>query len=85
MVSVIAHETEETNTDPDLNAWYNRKGSEDADMCAWTFGQSPSVLPGGAYYNMTLPAIAAGTTRNFLIQRELSSGSKCYVSYPNVQ
>ena len=80
MVSVIAHEMEETNTDPDLNAWYNRRGAEDGDMCAWTFGGHSVLLPSGAYYNMTLPAIGGGT-RNYLIQRELSSASKCYVDY----
>ncbi len=43
MVSVIAHELEETNTDPNLNAWYDANGAEDADKCAWTFGQSLST------------------------------------------
>jgi hypothetical protein len=85
MLSVIAHETEETNTDPDLNAWYNRRGSEDADMCAWTFGSHQTLMSSGAYYNMVLPGIANGSSRPYLIQRELSSSSKCYVSYPNVQ
>jgi len=80
MVSVIAHEMEETNTDPDLNAWYNRRGSEDGDMCAWTFGQSPTLGSNGAYYNMTLPGIST-PTRNYLIQRELDVNSKCYVDY----
>lgn len=79
MVSVIAHETEETNTDPNLNAWYNARGSEDADMCAWTFG-SHQFLVNGAYANMTLPALSTAS-RSYLIQRELDSGSKCYVDY----
>ncbi|MFL6351529.1 MAG: hypothetical protein ACJ74Z_06735 [Bryobacteraceae bacterium] len=81
MVSVIAHELEETNTDPNLNAWYNNRGSEDADMCAWTFG-SHQQMANGAYYNMTLPALSV-STRNFLIQRELDVNSKCYVDYVN--
>jgi Phosphate-induced protein 1 conserved region len=80
MVSVVAHEMEESNTDPDLNAWYNHKGSEDADMCAWTFGSHQTLLPGGAYYNMTLPGISTAS-RNFLVQRELDVNSKCYVDY----
>jgi hypothetical protein len=83
MVSVIAHETEETNTDPDLNAWFNRRGSEDADMCAWTFGQSQTQLSTGAcgaWYKMTLPGISL-PSRNYEIQRELDSNSKCYVNY----
>ncbi len=80
MVSVIAHELEETNTDPDLNAWYDSKGYEDADKCAWTFGQKLSTAANGAYYNMTLPT-SSGGSRPFLIQRELDANSLCYVNY----
>lgn len=75
MISVIAHELEETNTDPDLNAWYDSRGSEDADKCAWTFGSNLKTASNGAYYNMTLNG------RNFLVQRELDVNSKCYVDY----
>src|SRR2546422_1771980 len=37
-VNTLAHETEETNTDEDLNAWYDNSGNENADKCAWNFG-----------------------------------------------
>jgi hypothetical protein len=37
-VNVLAHETEEFATDEDLNAWYDRRGYENADKCAWKFG-----------------------------------------------
>ena len=87
MVSVIAHELEETNTDPNLNAWYDSNGSEDADKCAWTFGLNQTKDPNGAYYNMTLMG-TTGSYRNFLIQRELDVNSKCYVDYtsnPKIQ
>jgi Phosphate-induced protein 1 conserved region len=80
MVSVIAHELEETNTDPNLNAWYDASGAEDADKCAWTFGQSLSQTGTGAYYNMTLPGLSV-SSRPFLIQRELDVNSLCYVDY----
>lgn len=80
MVSVIAHELEETNTDPNLNAWYDAQGAEDADKCAWTFGQTLSQTSTGAYYNMTLPGVS-GTPRPYLIQRELDVNSLCYVNY----
>lgn len=80
MVSVIAHELEETNTDPNLNAWYDAQGAEDADKCAWTFGQTLSQTSTGAYYNMTLPGLS-GTLRSYLIQRELDLNSLCYVNY----
>jgi hypothetical protein len=75
MVSVIAHELEETNTDPNLNAWYDANGAEDADKCAWTFGHNLLQTATGAYYNMTL------NSRNFLIQRELDVTSLCYINY----
>jgi hypothetical protein len=80
MVSVIAHELEETNTDPLLNAWYDRNGSEDADKCAWTFGSNQQKASNGAYYNMKLIG-TTGSYRNFLVQRELDKYSKCYVDY----
>jgi hypothetical protein len=80
MVSVIAHELEEATTDPDLNAWYDGSGAENADKCAWTFGHNQSLV-NGAYYNMTLPTPAGGT-RNYLIQRNLSANdNKCYVNF----
>jgi len=82
MVSVIVHELEETNTDPDLNAWFDSHGAEDADKCAWTFGSSQQQASNGAFYNVTLPT-AAGGFRHFLIQRELDVNSKCYVDYLN--
>jgi hypothetical protein len=30
------HETREAVTDPDLNAWYDRRGAEADDKCAWS-------------------------------------------------
>jgi len=32
---VAGHEFEETQSDPQLNAWYDASGNEDADKCAW--------------------------------------------------
>ena len=86
MVSVIAHELEEATTDPDLNAWYDGGGAENADKCAWTFGQNLQQAANGAYYNVTLGS------RNFLIQRNLAHGVSvsgnvgdyCAVSYSGV-
>jgi hypothetical protein len=65
MISVIAHELEEATTDPDLNAWYDSSGAENADKCAWTFGHSQYQVANGAYANMHLG------TRDYLIQRNL--------------
>jgi len=38
VINVLAHETEETTTDENLNAWYDIVGNENADKCAWQFG-----------------------------------------------
>ena len=77
MISVIAHELEEATTDPDpRSGWTDSNGSENADKCAWTFGQNQTQGSNGAWYNMTLGA------RNFLIQRNLkhaTSGDTCNV------
>jgi hypothetical protein len=40
LANVSGHELSEMMTDPKLNAWYDQKGSENADKCAWTFGSS---------------------------------------------
>jgi len=76
MASVIAHELEETATDPDLNAWYDQRGYENADKCAWTFGTTYS-LANGSKANMTIGGL------NFLVQRNWvnASGGYCALSY----
>jgi Phosphate-induced protein 1 conserved region len=76
MASIIAHELEEAHTDPDLNAWYDNRGAENADKCAWTFG-STSTASNGASYNMTLGS------RQYLIQQNWvnASGGYCAKSY----
>ena len=77
MVSIVAHELVETTTDPDVSSgWFDSKGAENADKCAWTFGQPANLSQAGngAYYNMSFGQ------RNFLIQRNLShavSGDTC--------
>lgn len=76
MVSVIAHELEEAATDPDLNAWYDRRGYENADKCAWTFG-TESTASNGSKYNVTLGG------SQYLIQRNWvnAGGGYCSMSY----
>ena len=80
MLSVVAHELEEATTDADpRSGWVDSNGAENADKCAWTFGQSLSTAANGASYNMTLPT-ALGSTRNYLVQRNLkhaTSGDTC--------
>jgi hypothetical protein len=38
LANVSGHELSEALTDPQLNAWYDRSGEENADKCARTFG-----------------------------------------------
>ena len=77
MASIIAHEFEETTSDPDLNAWYDRRGAENADKCAWTFGAT-STASNGSLYNVTLG------TKQYLIQQNWvnASGGYCSMAYP---
>jgi hypothetical protein len=53
MASIMAHETEEAISDPDLNAWYDNRGQENADKCAWKFGPTTGSIGNGGY-NQTL-------------------------------
>jgi hypothetical protein len=76
MVSVMAHELEEAASDPNLNAWYDTTGAENADKCAWTFGATHSAS-GGGIANMTLG------NRDYLIQQNWvnAGGGYCALSY----
>ncbi len=78
MVSVIAHELEETATDPDLNAWYDGSGEENADKCAWTFGVI-GTASNGSETNMHLGG------RDYLIQQNWlnAQNGMCALSYVN--
>jgi hypothetical protein len=76
MASIIAHELEEAVTDPDLNAWYDKRGAENADKCAWTFGKTYSATNG------SLANVHLGT-RDYLIQQNwvnASTGGYCAMS-----
>jgi hypothetical protein len=76
MASVIAHELEEASTDPALNAWYDNRGYENADKCAWTFGTTYAAA-NGSKANMKLGGL------DFLIQRNWvnAAGGYCALSY----
>jgi hypothetical protein len=68
-VNTLSHETEETTTDMMGTAWFDRRGYENADKCAWTWG-TLLTAPNGAKYNVTLGG------KNFLIQQNWkNSGS----------
>jgi hypothetical protein len=61
VINVLAHEIEEATTDPDLNAWFDAQGQENADKCAWNFGTT--------YNNGTGIANMKIGTKDFLIQQ----------------
>lgn len=63
-INVTSHEHRESINDPLGNAWYDRRGAEGSDKCAWNFG---TVTNG---YNQTLGA------HRYILQQEWSnSGS----------
>jgi hypothetical protein len=72
MSNVITHETEEAITDPDLNAWFDSAGNEDADKCNFKFGPT-STQSNGARFNQTFGG------HNWMIQMEWenSRGGGC--------
>lgn len=76
MASIVSHEFEEAASDPDLNAWYDSRGEENADKCAWTFG-TEHTASNGSNYNITLGS------RQYLIQQNWvnASGGYCSMSY----
>jgi len=76
-ISVLSHELEEATTDPDINAWLDSRGAENADKCAWTFGHAQFQLSNGSWANMTFGG------HNWLIQRNIlktASGFFCMVN-----
>lgn len=80
MISVVAHESEEATSDPDLNAWYFSNGQEDGDKCAYIYGTVHPV-GNGSDYNVTIGGA------NYLIQENWigpsgTAGQKCALSYP---
>ncbi len=77
MASIVAHELEEAVTDPLGTAWWDSRGYENADKCAWTFGATYTTS-NAAKANMNLGG------RDFLIQQNWvnAAGGYCAKSYP---
>jgi hypothetical protein len=68
-INVLAHETEETTTDMFGSAWFDNRGYENADKCAWTWGSTQKAGNGGLW-NITVGG------KNFLVQENwVNSGS----------
>lgn len=75
-VNTLAHETEETTTDMMGNAWYDSRGYENADKCAWNWGTTYTTSNGGLA-NMNIGG------KDYLIQQNwVNAGSGgCTKSY----
>lgn len=61
-VNTLAHETEETTTDEFGSAWFDSRGFENADKCAWNFG-STYIGSGGGVANINVGG------KDFLVQQ----------------
>lgn len=51
LANVTAHELEEAITDPRGSAWYDRRGSEIGDKCAWLFA-GPVTFSNGSVWQL---------------------------------
>jgi len=83
MASVMAHEVDETLTDPFLGAWYDVNGAESADKCVRTYGTLYSI--GTARYNVQLGSLKYLIQQNWLENNIVtatgnSSGNACSVT-----
>jgi len=73
MANVISHELEEAISDPDLNAWFDTSGQENADKCNFNFGATSTCnanglctsagTSAGARYNQTFGS------HNYMLQQ----------------
>ena len=79
MASVLAHEINETVTDPDGLGWYHiDRTGEVGDLCNFKFGLATFTAPNGSLANITLGG------RNFYIQENWinASGGFCGMGLP---
>ena len=66
-INVTSHEHNEAITDPQGSAWYDRRGYENGDKCAWNFGSVSGTA--GAEYNQTI------NNDHYFLQQEWSNAS----------
>lgn len=52
LANVTGHELSETRTDPDLNAWFDSSGAENADKCAGRFSGSRLKFSNNTYWKI---------------------------------
>lgn len=97
MASVIAHELEESATDPNVasgansfsaDGWFNTQGAENGDLCAWTFGNTSTCSDGGCSGGSGANGASYNMTlgaKQYLIQQNWvnANGGFCALRYPN--
>jgi hypothetical protein len=83
MANTMSHELEEAISDPDLNAWFDASGQENADKCNFNFGATstcnanglctPAGTAAAARYNQTFGS------NNYMLQQNWrnSGGGAC--------
>jgi hypothetical protein len=80
MASIVAHELDESVTDPQLDAWFddNSGGQEVGDKCNFTFGPDLYFTPNNSIANLRLGL------RDYLIQENWvnASGGFCSMALP---
>ena len=82
MASVLVHEIDEALSDPDVKTgWFDGRGAENADKCAWTFGAT-NTAPNGAKSNYVANGKSYLIQRNWLASNVLkevvgSTGNAC--------
>jgi len=78
-VNTLAHEIEETTTDGFGNAWWDTRGYENADKCAWIWG-SISTSANGGRYNMI---VGSPIAHKVLVQQNWKNvtGGGCATSF----
>src|SRR4051812_7200464 len=52
LANVSGHELSEARTDPRNGGWYDSKGAENGDKCAWTFGAPLVTLSDGSKWKI---------------------------------
>ncbi len=67
-INVASHEHNEAITDEQGSAWYDRRGYENGDKCAWKFG-NPLGGSSGSYYNQVVNGA------HYYLQQEWSNKS----------
>ncbi|HEY3541435.1 MAG TPA: hypothetical protein VGK79_02745 [Gaiellaceae bacterium] len=73
VLNVVSHEHNEAITDPNGNAWYDNRGYENGDKCAWSWG-SPTGS-GSSAYNQVING------NHYMLQLEYSNADRgCVMS-----